>query len=228
MSIKNNTDSLQELLQALGGKTVNSSLSSSLPTLESVGKSSDLLEGKQLIDGNGNIVTGRIHSQAEKIISPATDDQIITLNGVYTTGNIIVEGDHNLVPNNIKRGKYIFGVRGAYVTSSDVKTKLWTFTLEDGSEVEKELVRYYNITYDLEEGIVVDNPIMSLRSGEPIQISFTNTANELMTFDSNWGYYFTIKSGEVITIDDEFDSTDLHIRVSYGAAWEDEEDWDED
>ena len=57
MSIKNNISSLQEVLN-----TINTlpEAGTDLPELTNEGSASDLLSGKQLIDGDGNIVTGNI------------------------------------------------------------------------------------------------------------------------------------------------------------------------
>ena len=57
MSIKNNISSLQEVLN-----TINTlpEAGTDLPELSNEGSASDLLSGKQLIDGDGNVVTGNI------------------------------------------------------------------------------------------------------------------------------------------------------------------------
>jgi hypothetical protein len=51
-----NTTDLQEVLQILQTKATGAVL----PELTNEGSASDLLAGKQLIDGNGNIIEGSI------------------------------------------------------------------------------------------------------------------------------------------------------------------------
>lgn len=61
----------------------------------------------------------QLDTQGATTVIPTASDQIAVASGIYTTGNIIVAGDANLVPENIKSGVSIFGVTGDYVTSSD-------------------------------------------------------------------------------------------------------------
>lgn len=74
-----------------------------LPTLTNEGTDADLLSGKQLIDQNGNIVTGTIPSQAAKTVTPSEKSQTAVSSGVYTTGTITVGAipDGYMVGNEI-------------------------------------------------------------------------------------------------------------------------------
>lgn len=98
------------ILNLAGGGTT-------LPTLTEPGTENDLLAGKQLIDQNGNIVTGQIQSLSYQSYTPTTTEQIIGPN-VYLAGAQMIQGDGNLIPENIKDGVRIFGVRGTYGGSS--------------------------------------------------------------------------------------------------------------
>lgn len=71
-----------------------------------------------------------------KTITPSTVDQTAVATQKFTTGDIVVAGDANLVPENIKSGVSIFGVEGSYGSEQEE----WVFTLEDGSEVTKLVV----------------------------------------------------------------------------------------
>lgn len=47
-------------------------------------------------------------------ITPSTEEQVAISSGTYATGDIVVEGDSNLLPENIVQGVSIFGVEGSY------------------------------------------------------------------------------------------------------------------
>lgn len=72
--------------------------------------------------------TYQLAFQVAKTITPTAVNQVAVSSGYYTGGNVIVEGDANLIAENIKSGVSIFGVNG---------------TLEEGdggSDTENELV----------------------------------------------------------------------------------------
>ena len=75
---------------------------------------SDLLEGVTAHNKSGEKITGTIAFQPAKTIRPGTTNQIAVSSGYYTGGNITVQGDANLVADNIKSGVSIFGVSGTY------------------------------------------------------------------------------------------------------------------
>ena len=58
--------------------------------------------------------TQQLTTQAAKTVTPGRSSQTAVASGRYTTGNITVAGDSNLVASNIKSGVNIFGVRGTY------------------------------------------------------------------------------------------------------------------
>ena len=53
-------------------------------------------------------------TQGAKTVTPTTTEQIAVASGTYTTGDIKVAGDANLVAENIAEGVSIFGVQGAF------------------------------------------------------------------------------------------------------------------
>lgn len=57
--------------------------------------------------------TKQLTTQAATTITPGTSSQTAVSSGRYTTGNIYVAGDSNLVAENIKSGVSIFGVDGS-------------------------------------------------------------------------------------------------------------------
>lgn len=74
MSIKNNTTSLQELLEVVNSLPEAGSGGVSLPELTNEGAAADLLSGKELIDGDGNVVTGTFTIDSEL----STQDNLIS------------------------------------------------------------------------------------------------------------------------------------------------------
>jgi len=95
----------------------NPILGKKLPILTAEGTSADLLAGKQLIDANGNILTGTMPALAAQTITPGTFNQTISA-GRYLSGNQTIKGDPNLISSNIKSGVTIFGVNGSLSASS--------------------------------------------------------------------------------------------------------------
>lgn len=53
-------------------------------------------------------------TQGAKTVTPTTTEQIAVASGIYTTGDVKVAGDANLVAENIAEGVSIFGVAGAH------------------------------------------------------------------------------------------------------------------
>lgn len=74
---------------------------------------SDVLSGKTFYK-DGVRYSGTIASQAGKTVTPSTAQQLAVAASKYTTGNVYVAGDSNLVADNIKSGVSIFGVSGSY------------------------------------------------------------------------------------------------------------------
>lgn len=108
-TLTQNTTDLQAILDAVNALPEDVEL----PTLTNEGSASDLLSGKQLIDGEGNVVTGTIITKGAATYTPSTSNQTIAA-GTYCSGVQTIEGDSNLVAGNIKNGVSIFGVAGSY------------------------------------------------------------------------------------------------------------------
>lgn len=73
----------------------------------------DILNGKTAYVHNEKI-TGTIKSQTGGIITPGTLFKKACLQDRYTSSQITLKGDANLLPKNIKSGVSIFGVEGDY------------------------------------------------------------------------------------------------------------------
>lgn len=62
--------------------------------------------------GASGKITGTIPTQQGKTITPGTSNQTAISAGNYAAGNVVVQGDANLIPGNIRSGVSIFGVLG--------------------------------------------------------------------------------------------------------------------
>lgn len=74
----------------------------------------DIRNGKDIVDKNGDLLTGTMKEKVAQIYSPSTSDQVIVADQ-FIAGAQIIKGDGNLIPNNILSGKSIFGVVGNVV-----------------------------------------------------------------------------------------------------------------
>lgn len=79
-------------------------------TSDATASASDILSGKTAYV-KGTKVTGTISKKAAATITPGTVDQTIA-SGQYLSGTQTIEGDANLIADNIKKGVSIFGVIG--------------------------------------------------------------------------------------------------------------------
>ena len=89
MSIKNNTASLQEVLNTMNALPDAGGVE--LPELANEGAASDLLSGKQLIDGSGDVVTGTFTIDEELSTQDDLIAQIqVALNNKATYNTIFI------------------------------------------------------------------------------------------------------------------------------------------
>lgn len=143
-SIRNRTEetsllTIGEMIDDIGSITGGVEL----PQLTNEGSAGDLLSGKELIDGDGNVVTGSFTLESEittqdnliaqiqsavdslpdaedtevilqnKTVTPTASSQFVTVDDGYDVLNsVLVNGDENLVAENIISGVSIFGVEG--------------------------------------------------------------------------------------------------------------------
>lgn len=66
------------------------------------------------VPGGTKSSTQQLPTQGAKTVTPGTSNQIAVASGRYTTGDVVVSGDANLVPENIAEGVSIFGVQGTH------------------------------------------------------------------------------------------------------------------
>lgn len=69
---------------------------------------------KGYVPGGTKSVTHQLTTQGAKTVTPGRTAQSAVASGRYTTGDVVVSGDANLVPENIAEGVSIFGVQGTH------------------------------------------------------------------------------------------------------------------
>lgn len=69
-------------------------------------------QGGGIVKSGTHAATKQLELQAAMTVTPSTHDQTVVNKGRYTTGDIIVKGDEDLIPKNIKKGVEIFDVIG--------------------------------------------------------------------------------------------------------------------
>ena len=69
---------------------------------------------KGYVSGGTKSATQQLTTQGAKTVTPGTSNQTAVASGRYTTGDVVVSGDANLVPENIAEGVSIFGVTGTH------------------------------------------------------------------------------------------------------------------
>lgn len=67
-----------------------------------------------IVEGGTKSSTKQLTTQGAKSVTPGTTAQTAVASGRYTTGDVVVAGDANLVPENIAEGVSIFGVTGVH------------------------------------------------------------------------------------------------------------------
>ena len=67
-----------------------------------------------IVPAGSKSATQQLTTQGAKTVTPGTSNQTAVASGRYTTGDVVVAGDANLVPENIAEGVSIFGVTGTH------------------------------------------------------------------------------------------------------------------
>lgn len=124
--------------------------------------------------------TMQLQTRGERVITPGKDS-ITILAGNYLTGNQIIVGSDDLIPENIRKGVTIFGVTGTYEpatgpysilasTTSFTKPNDWTIRLTLNSQgiadgVFKSGVKYQLVIDGVSKGTVTGNGSGSIHFG---------------------------------------------------------------
>lgn len=71
-------------------------------------------QGGGIVTAGTKSATQQLTTQGAKTVTPTTTNQTAVASGLYTTGDVKVAGDANLVAENIAEGVSIFGVAGTH------------------------------------------------------------------------------------------------------------------
>lgn len=139
-----------------GKVTVNVSTSTATGALDTPSINFDTTNGKftatSKVKTSGYISTSETKSASYTITrylggeyTPTKASRTVSLTGQYCTGNVVIKGDNNLVPENIKSGISIFGVAGSYTGDggnviSITSSRTWNSTLDSSFD-------YHRIAY---------------------------------------------------------------------------------
>lgn len=74
------------------------------------------------VPGGTKSATHQLTTQGAKTVTPGRTAQSAVATGYYTTGEVQVAGDSNLVPENIAEGMSIFGVTGTHSGKAETVT----------------------------------------------------------------------------------------------------------
>lgn len=74
------------------------------------------------VPGGTKSATHQLTTQGAKTVTPGRTAQSAVATGYYTTGEVQVAGDSNLVPENIAEGVSIFGVTGTHSGKAETVT----------------------------------------------------------------------------------------------------------
>lgn len=91
-------------------------LSEYVDTSDATATAGDILKGKTAV-ARGSEIIGTIRPVSGGLYTPGTSSLVVGQRGQYVTSNIEVSGDANLLPDNIKKGKTILGVKGTMESS---------------------------------------------------------------------------------------------------------------
>ena len=80
--------------------------------------------------------------------TPTKESKTVSLNEKYCTGDVVIKGDNNLIPENIKNGISIFGVAGSYTGDganviSITSDRTWNSTLDSSFDYHR--IAYFSI-----------------------------------------------------------------------------------
>lgn len=147
-----------------------------------------------------------LSTQSGKTVTPSTTQQTAVASRKYTTGNVYVAGDSNLVSDNIKKGVSIFGVAGNYEGSggtmqskSAMPTSVSEITMSGLGDVKNFVLLVNDIDVDVSGGATISS------------ICYSN--GKLIGLQT----IYTLGSGKTAVISTTGFSTYLSVTISSGT-----------
>lgn len=139
-----------------GSGKVSVNVSTSAGALDTPSISFDTTNGKftatSKVKTSGYISTSETKTASHTIstylggeYTPTKASQTVSIAGHYCTGNVVIKGDNNLVPENIRKNASIFGIPGSYTGDggsviSITSSRTWNSTLDSSFD-------YHRIAY---------------------------------------------------------------------------------
>lgn len=90
---------------------------------------------KGYVSGGTKSATQQLTTQGAKTVTPGTTAQTAVASGRYVTGDVVVSGDANLVPENIAEGVSIFGVTGTHSGGGQMIVDDGLFSVDIGTSI---------------------------------------------------------------------------------------------
>lgn len=141
-----------------GKVTVNVSTSTATGALDTPSINFDTTTGKftatSKVKTSGYISTSETKTASYTITrylggeyTPTKASRTVSLAGKYCTGDVVIKGDNNLVPENIKSGVSIFGVEGTLKTGASAisitTNRSWNSTVDSSYDYHR--IAYFSI-----------------------------------------------------------------------------------
>ena len=175
---------------------------------------------------NGAKITGNMPEQGGSTTTPGTANKTIVAANRYVTGNIIVAGDKNLIPANVKKNVTLFGVKGTHEGWVPVATDLYYngvntagFTISSGCTFENTRIKL-----PVNKGIITSPKAHNVQSYSKLNLkgAFGSNGNvdnfyaQLQNDDKVIANYAT-EDGKVVKFTEfSFDITQI---ISLSANW---------
>lgn len=169
--------------------------------------------------------TKQMTTQAGTTINPGTSRKLAVSSSRYTTGDIFVAGDSNLVADNIKKGVSIFGVAGSYEGSggemqskSATPTSASRITMSGLGDVKNFVLLVNGIDVDVSGGATISSICYSNGKLIGLQTIYTlGSGNTAVIATTGYSTYLsvTISSGTLTITALETDNACFDTGSSY-------------